>query len=423
MGWFNAGTDQKTEAPDLFGCVELPEPAHCFGAAEVPYGAKQRDALIALLQDDKKQTMCWPALLKQTFTLPSAPSSSPLYGSPMLDNALGQVGMVAKVIALLREGHTSPTSDAAKKKKGAAGTESNGKKGSGKDSEQRDQTQFDNILPPEVPTSWVQCEACHKWRRVAWFVDSEQLPDEWRCTMNTWDPESASCDVAQDDYDPDAENTVNVEADVVALDESQFVVGKKFDVFCNRNKVFYEASVLKLKKNPKRPSDPTKIMFRYIGWGSRFDELIPVGSERIAPHNLHTNPASRNPREQEKWQGRKNLYADTSLIVNKKTGGTKVKDEDEEGAAGGKRKRAGAGAGKKGKKAARPAASASKAGGVKAEVTAAYCDDFEDLLEGHDSADEGSLAEGFPIAGLFDGSAGNEGTSGADDSQDVVMVE
>lgn len=26
MGWFNAGTDEKTESPDLLGCVELPAP-------------------------------------------------------------------------------------------------------------------------------------------------------------------------------------------------------------------------------------------------------------------------------------------------------------------------------------------------------------------------------------------------------------
>jgi len=28
--------------------------------------------------------------------------------------------------------------------------------------------QFDTILPPENPTSWVQCELCRQWRRVAW---------------------------------------------------------------------------------------------------------------------------------------------------------------------------------------------------------------------------------------------------------------
>lgn len=80
--------------------------------------------------------------------------------------------------------------------------------------------QFDTILPPENPTSWVQCELCRQWRRVAWsapliasllkgdtdcfvciilyttirrHVDSDSLPDQWECSMNTWDPEIATC--------------------------------------------------------------------------------------------------------------------------------------------------------------------------------------------------------------------------------------
>lgn len=31
MGWFNAGTDNAVEAPDLMGCVSLPLPYQCFG--------------------------------------------------------------------------------------------------------------------------------------------------------------------------------------------------------------------------------------------------------------------------------------------------------------------------------------------------------------------------------------------------------
>lgn len=314
MGWFNAGTDQKNEAPDLFGCVELPEPASCFGAAEVPYGAKQRDALIALLRDDKSQTMCWPAVLKQSFT-PAAPSPSatPLYGSPMLDLALGQVGTISKVIAALLEGHTESVTDSKKSKKGSGGGVSGSKKDSsgGGESSKRskdDVAQFDNILPPEMPTAWVQCEQCRKWRRVAWFVNSEALPDLWECTMNTWDPDNATCDAPQDSYDPDSENTLGFAVSEAAIEPSSFVVGKKFDLFCNKNKVYYEAVVMKVKTNPKKPADKPKALFRFVGWGSRFDELISIDSDRIAPHNLYTNPMSRNPREQEKWQGRKNLY-------------------------------------------------------------------------------------------------------------------
>ncbi|KAJ1432926.1 hypothetical protein B484DRAFT_394733, partial [Ochromonadaceae sp. CCMP2298] len=211
MGWFNAGTDQKIEAPDLFGCVELPTPAMCFGQAE-PYTAKQREALVGQLRDDKAQTMSWPPSLKNCFTqkpksppttttstasayfassnpasataTATAPSATalkaekPLYGSPMLEEALGQVGAVKQVLSVLLEGV-----EAKKKGKGVSGREN--------------AAQFDSNLPPEIPTDWAQCEACKKWRRVAWFVDSKALPDEWHCTMNTWDADNATCAAPQ----------------------------------------------------------------------------------------------------------------------------------------------------------------------------------------------------------------------------------
>ena len=117
MGWYNAGTDEKTSAPEIFGCVELPVPSQCFGATECNYGPKQREALISQLKDDKQQTMPWPTVLRQSFSdeqllLDSSGCGSgssrlgcrsPLYGSPMLDGALGKVGAVSQVLSLLLE--------------------------------------------------------------------------------------------------------------------------------------------------------------------------------------------------------------------------------------------------------------------------------------------------------------------------------
>lgn len=65
IGWFNAGSDQKVEAPDLFGCVQLPLPAACFGTSETPYGAKQRAALMSHLREEKAQSMPW-LVVRQT---------------------------------------------------------------------------------------------------------------------------------------------------------------------------------------------------------------------------------------------------------------------------------------------------------------------------------------------------------------------
>ncbi|CAN0548020.1 unnamed protein product, partial [Ectocarpus sp. 12 AP-2014] len=46
-----------------------------------------------------------------------------------------------------------------------------------------------------TPTPWAQCDRCLKWRRIPWHIDPETLPELWTCENNTWDPETASCDV------------------------------------------------------------------------------------------------------------------------------------------------------------------------------------------------------------------------------------
>ena len=48
---------------------------------------------------------------------------------------------------------------------------------------------------------WVQCEKCDKWRKLPPHVSADDLPDVWTCTMNRWNPSSASCDAAEDKSD------------------------------------------------------------------------------------------------------------------------------------------------------------------------------------------------------------------------------
>jgi hypothetical protein len=146
MGWFNAGSDKLEEAPDLFGCAMLPEPEACFGRCESDYKDDRRRLLIELLRDDKKQILSWPSALKECFSPMSLEKHScqeidHLFGSPMLDVNLGQVGVVDKVCTIMMG------NDASLYKKKTTGGES---------------TQFDAILPPELPTAWVQCDACNK---------------------------------------------------------------------------------------------------------------------------------------------------------------------------------------------------------------------------------------------------------------------
>jgi len=328
MGWYNAGTGTKESPPDLFGCLQLPLPVHCFGTCSKAYGANEKKALLQHLRDEKAHMHPWPDSLKCCFAnfrsatdnVPGDDSKSKkskksskskdskesmnvgenveksekssvgivnmalnsgldLIGSPYLDVMLGQVDAVLRVMQDLS-------------------IEAN------ENSIHEDGGQFDNILPPELPTSWIQCDNsdCRKWRRVAWNVDCETLPDDWKCEMNYWDPENATCDAPEDNYDPDRESTLAFkinESEVFNLE-----VNAWRDVFCLRNKIFYEGQVKAIREeNDGNGNMIKKAKFHFKGWGACFDEWIVMTSDRIAPHNLHTNPTkSKNPRIQEKLQ-------------------------------------------------------------------------------------------------------------------------
>ncbi|KAJ1432927.1 hypothetical protein B484DRAFT_394734, partial [Ochromonadaceae sp. CCMP2298] len=135
------------------------------------------------------------------------------------------------------------------------------------------------------------------------------------------------------DFDPDTENTLGYSAgDRQKFNEASFPRGKKFDLFCNVNQVYYEATVEKLvsKKGYLKP----KVLFHFMGWGHKFDETIAMDSERIQPHNLHTNPCSSDPRGQEKWQGLKISYAFHGSKAAKKAS-TAVDETESKGGKGG----------------------------------------------------------------------------------------
>ncbi|RYH24689.1 hypothetical protein EON65_16555 [archaeon] len=289
IGWFSAGTDQKADKPDLFGCVQLPSINCCFGVSDTAYGDIQRKQLLELLSDEKQQIMPWTKTLKNSFNLTAVSVDEVLCGSPMLDVALGQVDAVKKVLKhLIRQDDIK----------------SGKKKGVSRFSRKDESMQLDNVLPPEMPTSWVQCEGCKKWRRVPWHVDADSLSEEWQCNMNSWDVENATCEAPQDSFDPATENTVQYSGDIEIQEVKieDFKIGEWRDVFCLRNKVYYEGQVKRIKPPTKKKKN--QLLFHYRGWSSSFDEWVEFDSDRIAPHHLYTNPDTTDPREQEVWQGR-----------------------------------------------------------------------------------------------------------------------
>jgi len=47
--------------------------------------------------------------------------------------------------------------------------------------------------------TWVECDACKKWRKLPPSVEAESLPEKWDCTMNRWDPHRATCLAPQEE--------------------------------------------------------------------------------------------------------------------------------------------------------------------------------------------------------------------------------
>jgi hypothetical protein len=324
MGWYDAGTGSREGPPELFGCVQLPLPEACFGDIEQVYGKDQREELLKLLKNERMQMQPWPEKLRACFAkekLRCDAIQSKLLGSPMLDVTLGRVDSVAKALAEMVGAES-------KEKVPAKNGKSRGKKSKSVPDEDDDSVgQLDDILPPELPSEWVQCDDCHKWRRVAWDIDINGLPDEWVCSMNTWDPERASCEVPQDAFDPEAENAVNYQ--LSAADNAKMSDAKEgdwFDVFCSKNLVYYEGQIQKVKvfkqkdkANPKGPqTEVKKFQFHFRGWSSKFDEWVEADSDRIKAHNLFTNPDASSARDQEKYQGNTRLIEIKEAKENKK---------------------------------------------------------------------------------------------------------
>ena len=51
-----------------------------------------------------------------------------------------------------------------------------------------------------VRDSWLQCDACNKWRKVPASVEMGDLPETFVCADNDWEPEYASCDIPQEEW-------------------------------------------------------------------------------------------------------------------------------------------------------------------------------------------------------------------------------
>jgi hypothetical protein len=126
---------------------------------------------------------------------------------------------------------------------------------------------------------------------------------------------------------------------------------------------------------------------------------VPIDSDRIKPHNLHTNPATNNPREQEKWQGMKGMYDDidkkkvissapaaTAAARETESGKSKSKKRGRKSAADSKESKESKGAKKA--KAGKASAKAKGLGSRKGKKKSTEYDDDNDDESNHDDEDD-----------------------------------
>ena len=57
----------------------------------------------------------------------------------------------------------------------------------------------EDFVPPP-PVEWVQCSLCDKWRTLPAEVDVDTLPEEWFCSMNTYNDQCNTCDSEQEPF-------------------------------------------------------------------------------------------------------------------------------------------------------------------------------------------------------------------------------
>mmetsp|Transcript_11481 Transcript_11481/g.42868 ORF Transcript_11481/g.42868 Transcript_11481/m.42868 type:complete len:1958 (-) Transcript_11481:262-6135(-) len=328
MQWYNYG--EGTRTPLLNGCVLNPNPLALLmkpaasdreaiagkkAEERAPRASRQysntlRYSLLKCLLDEQSRTMPFPDDVSEAFGFPSVAYTEKngfpvdtVFGSPVLDLVLSDSSGLNEVTDVLKAELKVDDKDI-------------------KEEIRSGELRMENSIPVQ-PATWVQCEdpKCMKWRKLPWWIEPDNLPDKWYCSMNEWCPELASCSAEEQKWDPAEEATVawaTGDLDKTALDarqsitvaqddgahlavaqmpnpEEKFDVNGKLDVYCKRNKCWYEASILKIvaqdATQTKRVEARIKVHFK--GWSKAKDEWIYMSGPkaevgRVAPFRSRT---------------------------------------------------------------------------------------------------------------------------------------
>eukprot|EP00980_Cylindrotheca_fusiformis_P029509 scaffold23496_cov188-Cylindrotheca_fusiformis.AAC.7 len=280
LQWYNAGIDQKPGLPDLLGCALLPSMDGIWSIDGTQGSSSRTDRatgyksiirarLLDWLKDPLKRGNPWPDDLRRAFVdksedKPIADASGQWipFGSPILDFLV--TGDDFSINTILHEMGSQDCS--------GASTDASGLLSS-----------IDHGRPAQAVSNWVQCEnpACLKWRKLPWHVDIDTLSDNFFCKDNKWNPNSASCDVPEDEWNEATDGVVDadgsaavaapaVETDTVTRERREdampgcelanFKLGSRFDVLRSGKEKWTVAVVVKSEPLPQSISESKENM-------------------------------------------------------------------------------------------------------------------------------------------------------------------
>jgi len=119
-------------------------------------------------------------------------------GKKSTSSSVGKKGRSNNQLTTVEENQTESKTPEVKRRPGRPRRNATQNKesdnGSGNGTTQAQADEADNL-------EWVQCDKCHKWRKLPPHISADELPEVWHCSMNTWNPAAARCEVEEDKAD------------------------------------------------------------------------------------------------------------------------------------------------------------------------------------------------------------------------------
>jgi hypothetical protein len=276
LQWFSGGINLKPGLPDIYGCIMLPSLSELWNRPtslehetnDSPhYDSTVRSLLLSCLEDLQKRGEPWPHELKKHFLVKNDYTllDCKYVGSPMLDFFI--TGDESVMSHIIREIKVSSKINVE--------TQENAVHQKSVD-ELRLSSERDRA-PIQAICSWARCDSCLKWRKLPWHVHPDDLPEQFLCKNNQWNPNANSCELPEEEWDEcDAPIGNN------KIPESAFVQGARFDVRRGNNK-FAEAVIVETDFS----AADKQAKFHFLRISKERDEWIDIRSSRIAPHKTY----------------------------------------------------------------------------------------------------------------------------------------